>query len=648
MAQKVIGIDLGTTNSVVAVMEGGDPVVIPNAEGGRVTPSVVGFTKDGERLVGQVAKRQAVTNPTNTVFSIKRFMGRKTSEVVEETKRVPYKIVAGQNDVAMVEVQGKRFSPPEISAMILQKMKQTAEDYLGHKVEKAVITVPAYFNDSQRQATKDAGKIAGLDVLRIINEPTAAALAYGLDKKKDEKVAVFDLGGGTYDISVLELYDVEGSRQFEVKSTNGDTHLGGDDFDQKVIDWLVAEFKKDQTIDLSKDPMALQRLKEAAEKAKMELSSTQQTDINLPFITADQSGPKHLNYSLTRAKFEQLVDDLIKRTIPPMEQALKDAGMKPEQVDEVILVGGSTRIPKVQQIVKDFFKKEPHKGVNPDEVVAIGAAIQGAVLTGEQKDVLLLDVTPLSLGIETLGGVSSVLIPRNTTIPTKRSETYSTAEDNQTTVEIHVLQGERELAAYNKTIGKFQLTGLPPAPRGMPQVEVTFDIDANGILHVTAKDKTTGKEQKIRIEASSGLTDAEIKKMTADAEAHAAEDKTRRDEIDSRNRLDSLTYEVDKNSKEWSDRLSPELKSKLEGAVDRARKALRGEDMTEIGNARSELEKAYSEAGQSLYAQGQQSAGDEATARAANESAADNPKGTDKKDDTVEADYEIVDDSKKS
>jgi len=434
MADKVIGIDLGTTNSVVAVMEGGDPVVIPNAEGGRTTPSVVGFTKDGERLVGQIAKRQAVTNPQNTVFSIKRFMGRKTSEVQDEIKRVPYKVVGGSNDVAMVEVQGKRYSPPEISAMILQKMKQTAEDYLGYKVEKAVITVPAYFNDSQRQATKDAGKIAGLDVLRIINEPTAAALAYGLDKKKDEKVAVFDLGGGTYDISVLELYDVEGSRQFEVKSTNGDTHLGGDDFDQRVIDWLVSEFKRDQAIDLSKDPMALQRLKEAGEKAKMELSTTQSTDINLPFITADQSGPKHLNYTLTRAKFEQLVDDLIQRTIPPMEQALKDAGIKPNEIDEVLLVGGSTRIPKIQDIVRKFFGKEPNKGVNPDEVVAIGAAVQGAVLTGEQKDVLLLDVTPLSLGIETLGGVTTVLIPRNTTIPTKKSETFSTADDNHTTV----------------------------------------------------------------------------------------------------------------------------------------------------------------------------------------------------------------------
>ncbi|MDB4913892.1 MAG: dnaK [Gemmatimonadetes bacterium] len=645
MADKVIGIDLGTTNSVVAVMEGGDPVVIPNAEGGRTTPSVVGFTKDGERLVGQVAKRQAVTNPTNTVFSIKRFMGRKMNEVQEETSRVPYKVLNGSNDVATVEVQGKRYTAPEVSAMILQKMKQTAEDYLGQPVTKAVITVPAYFNDAQRQATKDAGKIAGLDVLRIINEPTAAALAYGLDKKKDEKVAVFDLGGGTYDISVLELYDVDGSRQFEVKSTNGDTHLGGDDFDQRVMDWIVTEFKRDQGIDLSKDPMALQRLKEAAEKAKMELSSTNSTDINLPFITADQSGPKHLNYTLSRAKFEQLVDDLITRTLEPMRKALKDAGLEPKDIDEVLLVGGSTRIPKIQEEVKKFFGKDPNKGVNPDEVVAIGAAVQGAVLTGEQKDVLLLDVTPLSLGIETLGGVTTVLIPRNTTIPTKKSETFSTADDNQTTVEIHVLQGERELARDNRTIGKFQLTGIPPAPRGMPQVEVTFDIDANGILHVAAKDKATNKEQKIRVEASSGLSDADIDKMVKDAEKNAGEDKQRREEIDTRNRLDSLTYEVEKNAKEWSDKLPPALKIRLEQSVERARKALRGDDMNEIKAAQEELSKAFGEAGQSFYAQSQAadqpSGGDTGAQPDAGTSSTSQPV-----DDVVEADYEIVDDKK--
>jgi molecular chaperone DnaK len=646
MASKIIGIDLGTTNSVVAVMEGGDPVVIPNAEGGRTTPSVVAFTKDGERLVGQVAKRQAVTNPQQTIFSIKRFMGRRLNEVAEEAKKVPYKVVDGPNGMAVVEIQGKRYTPPEISAMILQKMKQTAEDYLGYTVDKAVITVPAYFNDAQRQATKDAGRIAGLDVQRIINEPTAAALAYGLDKKKEEKVAVFDLGGGTYDISVLEL--AEGV--FEVKSTNGDTHLGGDDFDQRLINWLVAEFKKDQGIDLSKDPMALQRLKEAAEKAKMELSSTTQTDINLPFITADQSGPKHLNLSLTRAKFEQLVDDLIQRTIPPMQQALKDAGLDPKQIDEVILVGGQTRMPKVQEIVKNFFGKEPHKGVNPDEVVAIGAAIQGGVLAGEVKDVLLLDVNPLSLGIETLGGVTTVLIPRNTTIPTKKSETFSTAEDNQTTVEIHVLQGERQMAADNRTIGKFQLTGIPPAQRGTPQVEVGFDIDANGILHVTARDKTTGKEQKIRIEASSGLSETEVDRMVKAAEQHAQEDKTRREEIEARNQLDSLVYRVDKDSKEWVDRLPADAKARLDAALEAGRQALRSGDTDGIRRALDELNTAYSAAGASLYqaagAAGPSGGGAGGPGEAPGGPGEPAQAGKAGPDDVVDADYEIVDEKK--
>ncbi len=644
---KVIGIDLGTTNSVVAVMEGGEPVVIPNSEGGRTTPSVVAFTKDGERLVGQVARRQAITNPENTVFSIKRFMGRKHTEVQEEEKLVPYDVTSDGSGRVQVKIPNadKTFTPPEISAMILQKMRQTAEDYLGQKVSQAVITVPAYFNDAQRQATKDAGKIAGLEVLRIINEPTAAALAYGLDKKKDEKIAVFDLGGGTYDISILEL----GDGVFEVKSTNGDTHLGGDDFDQRIINWLVTEFKKDQGIDLSKDSMALQRLKEAAEKAKMELSTTQTTDINLPFITATQDGPKHLNYTLSRAKFEQLVDDLIQRTIPPMEKALKDAGLTTKEIDEVILVGGSTRIPKIQEVVKTFFGQEPHKGVNPDEVVGVGAAIQGGVLAGDVTDVLLLDVIPLSLGIETLGGVMTTLIERNTTIPTKKAEVFSTAEDNQTTVEIHVLQGERKMAMDNKTIGKFQLTGIPPAPRGMPQVEVTFDIDANGILQVSAKDRTTGKEQKIRIEASSGLSDKEIERMVQDAEAHASEDEGKREKVDARNRLDSLVYQVEKDTAEWGDKVSESTKERLSEAVEKGKEALKGDDLATLTAARDELMQAFSAAGQEMYQSQAADASAEAEpagAGAEQPGAGPEAASTEGEEDVVEADYEIVDEEK--
>ncbi|MBU6479702.1 MAG: molecular chaperone DnaK [Nitrospirae bacterium] len=639
---KVIGIDLGTTNSCVSVMSGGDPIVIANAEGARTTPSVVAITDKGERLVGQIAKRQAITNPENTIFSVKRLMGRKfrSQQVQDAGKRLPYKVIEGDNGDAYVELRGKRYSPPEISAMILQKMRQTAEDYLGEKVTEAVITVPAYFDDSQRQATKDAGQIAGLNVLRIINEPTAASLAYGLDKKKDERIVVYDLGGGTFDVSILEI----GDGVFEVKSTNGDTYLGGDDFDQRVMDWLVDEFKKDQGIDLRKDRMALQRLKEAAERAKIELSSSQDTEINLPFVTADASGPKHLVTKLTRAKLEQLVDDLIQRSIDPCKKALSDAGVTARDINEVVLVGGMTRMPKVIQAVKDFFGKEPHRGVNPDEVVAIGAAIQGGVLKGDVKDVLLLDVTPLSLGIETLGGVFTKLIERNTTVPTKKSQVFSTAADNQTAVTIRVFQGEREMANDNKLLGQFDLVGIPPAPRGMPQVEVTFDIDANGIVHVSAKDLATQKEQSIKITASSGLSKEEVEKLVKDAQAHTEEDKKRRKTAEAKNQADTLIYQTEKNLSEHGDKIAAEDKTKVEEAVATLKKAMEGTDPEAIESATQALTTASHKLAEEMYKAASASAAAGSGAGPEGGAGAGETK-TDEK--VVDAEFEEVDKDKK-
>jgi molecular chaperone DnaK len=638
---KIIGIDLGTTNSVVAVMEGGEPKVIPNEEGGRTTPSIVGFTSSGERLVGQVAKRQAITNPQNTIYSIKRFMGRRYDEVNDEMKMVPYKVVK-QGDHVAILAQGKEYTPPQISAMILQKLKKAAEDYLGQTVTEAVITVPAYFNDAQRQATKDAGKIAGLDVKRIVNEPTAAALAYGLDKKKDETIAVYDFGGGTFDISILEV----GEGVIEVKSTNGDTHLGGDNIDQRIVDWLVDEFKKDETLDLRSkgNEMALQRLRDAAEKAKIELSTTMETEINLPFITADASGPKHLVKKLTRAKLEQMVEDIIQRSVGPCKQAMKDAGVEASKIDEVVLVGGQTRMPRIQALVKDLFGKEPHRGVNPDEVVAIGAAVQAGVLAGDVKDLLLLDVTPLSLSIETLGGVATQMIPRNTTIPTRKTEVFSTAADSQTSVEVHVLQGERPLSKDNRTLGKFHLTGIPPAPRGVPQVEVTFDIDANGILNVAAKDRATGKDQKITITSSSGLSKDEVDRMAKEADAHAAEDKAKREEIEARNQLDGFVYNVEKMLKEHGEKISGDEKANVEAALAEAKKAQEGSDVAEMNAAREKLVQASHKLAEVMYKSAEaQTAGGTGATGAQGQPTPDGAAQSEKKKDEGVIDAEYVD-----